>query len=84
MFEMSINENFPINETNYLGDLQYDENAKALMGLRIVQQADKTVLVETIVNGKLKATNKFKSVAVLLENDRAELKKLEHKMLNEY
>ncbi|MFE7086132.1 hypothetical protein ACFU8T_09165 [Sphingobacterium spiritivorum] len=84
VFEMSINENFPINETNYLGDLQYDENAKAVMGLRILQQPDKTVLVETIVNGKLKATNKFKSVAALLENDRAELKKLEHKMLNEY
>ncbi|QQT25764.1 hypothetical protein [Sphingobacterium spiritivorum] len=84
VFEMSINENFPINETNYLGDLQYDEHAKPVMGLRITQQADKTVVVETIVDGKLKATNKFKSVAALLENDRAELRELEHKMLNEY
>ena len=74
MFEMSINENFPINETNYLGDLQYDENAKPVTGLRIVQQPDNTVLVETVVNGKSKATKKFKSVADLLENDRVELK----------
>jgi len=82
-FELNLNSSRPVNEKNYLGYLQYGQEGKPTEGIHIVQQADKSVVVQAIVNKEIKESLKFKSITDLL-NNRDALKELEHKILNDY
>lgn len=83
VFETSVDGSYPVNESNYLGYLQYDQDGKPVDGLRFQIQDDKQVRVEAIADGKVRETKIFHSMNELLKDEHAAVRALEHRMLND-
>ncbi|WP_437921269.1 hypothetical protein [Sphingobacterium sp. LRF_L2] len=80
IFEVSMDENYPINEQNYLAYLECNDDGSPLNGTHIAIEPSGQVVVSLFVNGTARETKRFEDISSLLRNDKAELRELEEKM----